>query len=92
MKSSLSNVTLVVVVGCAAPQAPGGDLARICVEDRTGLIVNEWARFESLSGDRVFYPDWRALARQWAIHECSHGRPVATYHPVPDTATARRDY
>lgn len=91
MRGISAIIVMLVVVGCASSPEPNADLARACMTERTAVIQQAWARYESVTGERVFFPDWRSQARQWAYAECMNGRPVAAYYPA-DTATARRQY
>ena len=91
MKLLLSMALLVVCLGCAGTPTATDELALTCLSERTAVLANEWARYESVTGQRMFFPDWRGQVRQWARVECSRGRPVAAFHPW-DTATARRHY
>lgn len=92
---AFSTVALLVLTACstAPEQAPGAgpELASDCMAERVRVIHREWLMYESVSLERIVFPDWRAHARRWAQVECEQGRVVAAFHPVT-SATARRHY
>lgn len=90
------NVLALALAGCAGADAtpaalPAGDLSAACIEDRIHRIRRDWIRYESVSLERVVFPDWRTHARRWAQVECERGQMVAAFHPATP-ATARRHY
>lgn len=87
----LSAGTLLMLGACNTAPVPAPDLAADCMAERIRVIHREWAMYESVSLERIVFPDWRALAPRWAQVECEQGRVVAAFHPAT-SATARRHY
>ncbi len=90
------NLLALALAGCAGVDAPpepsgGEDLASACIEDRIRRIQRDWIMYESVSLERIVFPDWRTHARRWAQVECERGQAVAAFHPAT-SATARRHY